>query len=122
MSSTCVPGNVTISSCPTTCLQCTNSSLCLVCKPSYTLLISPPTTSCVRNTLLFSCTSPLYSLLNGVCYNIETSAVSTINKCLGNIPNCMICPYQSTSTCLLCKKGFFLENNSCVSICSQGYY
>jgi hypothetical protein len=94
-----------------------------VCKPGYTLVLSPPQSYCTRNSLLFACLSPTYVSFNGhLCYSNESNALSTLAKCKSTVLHCLLCLYQSTTVCLACDGGYLLQENSCMSACQQGYY
>lgn len=44
-----------------------------------------------------------------------------MTNCRTNIPNCRVCPFQSSGTCVACEAGYLLHSNTCVQKCPSGF-
>ncbi|EAR90505.2 zinc finger lsd1 subclass family protein (macronuclear) [Tetrahymena thermophila SB210] len=90
--------------CDSTCFTCYggSSNNCQSCQlPRY---LDP-----VQNQCLTTCNYNQYPDANSV-------------SCKQCDSNCQTCNGPSTSNCLSCKQGLFLQNNQCVQICDGSYY
>lgn len=115
--------NSTQNACPLSCLLCSNTTVCVVCKPYHYLVLQATSNVCVRDSLLFRCSAPGYALTSGgVCYPNDANTLSALSRCTAKVANCQLCLSLSTSLCLSCSEGYFLQDNSCVKVCSQSYY
>lgn len=112
MSSSCL-------SCSFGCTTCYNLG-CTSCSPGYFLYISPQTVRCRRQSPLFPCDQQ-YSWNNGACVLIiYNDPMVSLAKCINSVDNCMVCFKGSFTDCVLCKKGFYNYNNTCISTCPNG--
>lgn len=97
--------------CGVDCLKCASDSSCIVCQPSYALLVSPISITCRKRNLFYTCQSQIYSSSQSshVCYSNESSSISKLTTCVGTITNCQICHPNLPNVCILCSAGLFLQ-------------
>lgn len=94
--------------CPVGCLQCSNATYCL---------------SCTNVTTGTSTT--IYYLESNLCRTVCSTGFmdNTTNMCSSCIYPCHLCQQDYIgNVCLSCRAGFFLQEHSCVPVCSVGYY
>jgi len=83
--------------CQDSCLQCNSAGACLQCLSTYQLTTDG---KCV-------CGSGKFTNINGEC----TSCISQ---------TCVTC--KNATVCLTCAAGYLLQQNECISSCSEGFY
>ena len=119
---TCKSGYfLTGTTCATSCpggIPATSSNICLPC-------ISP-CNSCQGSTTF--CTSCVQgSIFQGTCVQIcpdftYQAMVGSISTCVPCVSPCDKCTGPSSSSCISCLSGFFLEGTSCSNVCPIGKY
>lgn len=104
-------------SCSFACVTCKGST-CTSCYHGYFLYVSPQGIICRRNSPLFGCENQ-YGLINGACVVSDYQNLQ-MTLCKATIPNCQVCPYSQSNTCVMCMPDFLLYNNTCLSSCPSG--
>lgn len=108
-----------LSSCPFGYYSAINTSSCLLCSQSCLECAYSPT-NCTQ------CVSGLYLNSNGTTFQCVSSCPSyfypdVVNQiCLACVSPCLLC--YTSSRCISCISGYYLQFDICVKSCLSGYY
>lgn len=74
---------------------------------------------CRRKSPLFTCTGE-YAWIQNTCLVIDyTDPDLLVRECISNVQNCMVCDFNDNVVCILCNKGYYNVNNTCIKNCPK---